>query len=120
MKKKVYAFDLDDTLCARPSDVEGLGKEKYKHCYPIQPMIDILNEQYDNGHTIIIYTARGMTLFNGNVHEIYNNLYEQTISDLKKWGIKHHGLVMGKLHYDLIIDDKACELENVNDKLKNE
>jgi histidinol phosphatase-like enzyme len=117
MKQKIYAFDLDDTLCSRHPDYEHLGKEKYKYCYPIQPMIDILNEQYDKGHKIIIYTARGMSIYNGNVHDIYNNLYEQTISDLKKWGIQHHGLVMGKLHYDLLIDDKCCELENIKIKL---
>ena len=118
MKQKIYAFDLDGTLCSRPDNIEHLGKEKYNHCYPIQSMIDILNEQYDKGHKILIYTARGMTLYKGNVHEIYNNLYELTISDLKKWGIKHHGLVMGKLHYDLLIDDKVCELENIKNKLK--
>lgn len=108
--KKTIAFDLDDTLCYRPKNVEHLGKNKYEQCEPIQEMIDISNRLYDNGHTIIIYTARGMTIYNGDVNKIYSNLYEQTLSDLKKWGIKHHGLVMGKISFDYLVDDKGLDL----------
>ena len=48
-----------------------------------------------------------MSGFKGNVNDIYSNLYELTIEQLNKWGIKFHQLVMGKIHYDLLIDDKA-------------
>jgi len=103
----IYAFDLDDTLCTRDKRFENLGPEKYKYCQPIPKMIDKLNRLYDEGHTIYIYTARGMSQFNGNVIEIYNKLYVLTLDSLKEWGIKHHGLIMGKLHYDYLVDDKA-------------
>tara|TARA_R110000787_G_scaffold265626_1_gene371664 strand:- start:15 stop:284 length:270 start_codon:yes stop_codon:yes gene_type:complete len=72
-------------------------------------MIKIANQCYDEGNTIIIYTARGMTGFKGNVSDIYTNLYELTLNQLDVWGVKYHQLVMGKLHYDLLIDDKACD-----------
>ena len=85
---KIFAFDLDDTLCYRPKDVEHLGGDKYHHCKPIQEMIDISNK-----------------------------LYDLTLSHLKEWGINHHGLFMGKLHYELLIDDKAMDLETAKKEL---
>lgn len=116
--KKIYAFDLDDTLCTREMGVEHLGPEKYKHCHPIQDMIDRVNKLYEEGHTIYIYTARGMGQFNGNVLEVYNKLFEITLNSLKEWGVKHHGLVMGKIHYDYLVDDKAINIDEF--KLQNQ
>lgn len=107
MRDKIIAFDLDDVLCYR---TPATGKiNKYHSCRPLEPMIKIANQCYDEGNTIIIYTARGMTGFKGNVSDIYTNLYELTLNQLDVWGVKYHQLVMGKLHYDLLIDDKACD-----------
>ncbi len=103
--KKVIAFDLDDVLCVRDSE-EG-KVEKYRTCRPVPEMIDTCNECYDLGYKIIIYTSRGMTGFEGDLDAIHSNLYELTASQLKQWGVKYHDLVMGKTHYDLLIDDKA-------------
>ena len=111
---KIIAFDLDDTLCRRDSKFEHLGVEKYKYCEPIQEMIEKVNKLYDEGNTIYIYTARGMATFKGDVMKIHNALYYLTLDSLEKWGIKHHGLIMGKLHYDLLIDDKAMSLNEFN------
>jgi hypothetical protein len=41
-----------------------------------------------------------------------------TVKSLKKWGVKHNGLYMGKIHYDLLIDDKAMGLAEAKLKLK--
>jgi hypothetical protein len=101
------AFDLDDCICSRPDNIEELGVEKYKRCNPIYSMIKIVNECYSRGHHITIYTARGMTTFSGDVNKIYSELYNITINHLNEWGVKFHCLVMGKLDYDLLIDDKA-------------
>jgi hypothetical protein len=30
-----------------------------------------------------------------------------------EWGIKHHQLIMGKAHYDLLIDDKVVNSKNI-------
>ena len=76
-------------------------------------MISIVNESYEQGNKIIIYTARGMSTFSGNVHRVYSELYELTKGQLKNWGVKHHELIMGKPHYDIIIDDKALNSERV-------
>ena len=105
MRNKIIAFDLDDVLCSRTSEEGSI--DKYKFCEPNKEMIKILNECYEKGHKIIIYTARGMTCFKGNVHDIYTNLYEITKEQLDQWGVNYHQLIMGKVHFDLFIDDKA-------------
>lgn len=104
---KIYAFDLDDTLCTRPHELEYLGEDKYKHCSPIPIMVEKLNNLYDQGNTIYIYTARGMSYFKGDINIIHEKLYDSTLKSLSEWGIKHHGLFMGKIHYDFLIDDKS-------------
>ena len=116
---KIIAFDLDDTLCYRPKEVEHLGVDKYYHCIPIQEMVDLSNEMYDKGNTILIYTARGMKTLGGDKEQIYKILYPITLKCLEEWGIKHHGLVMGKLHYDMLIDDKCMDLETAKQKLRD-
>jgi hypothetical protein len=56
-----------------------------------------------------------MGQFDGNVQKTYSELYEITLNSLKMWGIKHHGLIMGKLHYDLLIDDKCLNINDISD-----
>lgn len=111
MKHKIIAFDLDDTLCVRPKNIEHLGIDKYRYCEPIQEMIDLCNDLYDKGYTIYIYTARGMTYFKGDLIKIHHHLYQLTLDSLSEWGVKHHGLFLGKIVYDYFIDDKAMSIE---------
>lgn len=117
----ILAFDLDDCICKRPKNLEHLGVNKYNYCEPITDMVNIVNECYDEGYYIKIYTARGMTTFNSDVNKIYEELYNLTVNDLKKWGVKYHKLIMGKEHYDLLIDDKvlnSLDVKSVNDLKK--
>jgi len=102
---KIIAFDLDDVLCYRTSEEGSVAK--YHTCKPIHSMINIVNELYDNGNTILIYTARGMSSFKGNMENAKHFLYELTENQLSDWGIKYHQLHMGKIHYDILVDDKA-------------
>ena len=48
----IYCFDLDGTLC----NTEG---NNYSGSRPKKDRIQIVNKLYDDGHTIIIDTARG-------------------------------------------------------------
>ena len=48
----VYCFDLDGTLC----NTDG---NNYKDSTPKKERIEIVNTLYDQGHTILIDTARG-------------------------------------------------------------
>ena len=90
---KIYCFDLDGTLCK----LNGLN---YENSEPYQSRIELVNELFDNGHTIIIETARGS--------ETKIDWCKKTEEQLSNWGVKYHKLrVAVKLSADYYIDDKA-------------
>lgn len=112
---KIIAFDLDDVLCFRELKYEEEGINKYKYCLPIYKNIELINQCYNSGYYIKIYTARGMTQFSGSYEEIIKNLYDLTYLQLKSWGVNFHELIFGKTHYDLLIDDKALNISDIID-----
>lgn len=119
-KQKIIAFDLDDVICFRPTGYEDLGPEKYSYCQPYEETIQLVNSLYDEGHKILIYTARGMSQCKGNVDKIYELLYDKTVEQLILWEVKYHKLIMGKIHYDVLIDDKSLNSNEINkDKITN-
>jgi len=89
----IYCFDLDKTLC---TDTNG----DYIKSIPLKDRVEKVNSLYDDGHTIIIETARG------SVTEI--DWYSLTEKQLGEWGLKYHKLRVGvKIYADFYIDDKA-------------
>jgi dTDP-glucose 4,6-dehydratase len=92
-----YAFDIDNTL------VKTNGSD-YENSVPIQHRIDRLNRLFDEGHTIYLFTARGMA--SGR------DLYKFTVNQMREFGIKHHQLIMGKPDVDVFVDDKAISLKD--------
>jgi glycerol-3-phosphate cytidylyltransferase len=89
-----YCFDLDETICATPSS------RKYDEAVPYHKVIQKINDLYDHGHQITIFTARGSS---SGID--YRDLILRQLSD---WGVKFHKLVdKGKPSYDLFVDDKA-------------
>ena len=91
----IYCFDIDGTLCSvTPSD--------YPEAIPYPQVIARINELYDAGHTIYIYTARGGT--SGL------DWHKTTEAQLKEWNVKHHKLFMGKPAADVFIDDKNIHI----------
>ena len=94
----IYA-DIDGTIC---SDESGL----YEKVKPIKEQINKINKLYDEGNTIIYWTARG------TVTGI--NCFDLTKKQLDSWGCKYHELRVGtKPHYDLWIDDKSKRIEEL-------
>jgi D-sedoheptulose 7-phosphate isomerase len=91
--KKVYCIDLDNTIC-------NTINKSYATATPYIEVINKINELYDEGNTIKIYTARG-----GTSKIDYHDL---TLSQLKDWNVKYHELIdKNKPHFDILIDDKA-------------
>lgn len=114
-QKKIIAIDLDDVICTRSNEYEHLGPAKYDYCEPIQENIDMIYKLWDsNQYEIVIYTARGMSQFNGDVETIYIKLYEKTKKQLDRWKVPYDDIVMGKIHYDVLIDDKALNSDRTN------
>ena len=93
---KTYIVDIDDTICRTPKTD---GKPQYNKSEPIQYRIDMINDLYDAGNTIIYWTARGSS--SGIDHT------ELTQKQLISWGVKCHDIRLGKPSYDIWIDDKA-------------
>jgi CMP-N,N'-diacetyllegionaminic acid synthase len=94
----IVYIDIDDTICHSPN------KPDYKICIPIQENIIKANKLFDQGHTIVYWTARG-TLSGQNWRDI-------TEQQLLEWGVKYHELKFNKPYYDLFIDDKNLNTKN--------
>ena len=101
---KTYVFDIDGTFCKS----EG---SDYVNSVPLQTRVDKVNKLYEEGHTIIMMTARGMGRTNQNELESYRLLYHFTYQQISFWGVKFHKLMLGKPAADYYVDDKA-----INDK----
>ncbi len=92
----IYIVDIDQTICVTP---QVDGKHRYDLSDPFPQRIDKINKLYDQGHTIIYWTARG----SGSGID----WTELTTKQLNDWGCKFHEVRLGKPSYDVWIDDKA-------------
>lgn len=97
-----YCFDLDGTICSHEID--------YSKAKPYQERVSKINDLYNQGHKIIIDTARGTTT--------KIDWLEITKQQLEDWGLKYHQLRVGqKFTADFYIDDKAVsDFDFFNDK----
>lgn len=92
----IYMVDIDNTICKTPF-IDG--KHHYNLSAPIRHRIERINTLYDEGHTIIYWTARG----SGSGID----WTELTHKQLNDWECKFHEVRLGKPSYDVWIDDKA-------------
>lgn len=93
MSKKKYVIDIDNTICVEEGPV--INRK------PLLNRISIINRLYDQGHTIIYHTARGLK--SGKGEQYYRPITE---AQLDLWGCKYHELFF-KLHdATYYIDDK--------------
>jgi len=106
LRKKLFCFDLDGVIC-KNINYKNSNLINYNKSKPIRSAVRAINKLYDDGHRIVIYTARGMTRYNGNISLVKKKLGNITTNSLKSWKLKYHKLVFGKIHYDFIIDDKS-------------
>lgn len=95
----VIYVDIDETICTTPND------RNYFDAKPILENIQKINKLYDEGHTIVYWTARGS--------RSQIDWFVLTKSQLNSWGAKHHELFVNKPYYDLFIDDKSFKIEEI-------
>jgi len=93
----IYYVDIDETIC------EYGESRDYPEATPIKSNIDKINLLFDEGHTVVYWTARGSTTG--------IDWTELTQTQLKEWGAKYTEVKLGKPHYDLFICDKAINTE---------
>jgi hydroxymethylpyrimidine pyrophosphatase-like HAD family hydrolase len=99
--KFIICFDIDNTIC-----FTNKAKEYEKSRKNVKA-IKVVNDLYDNGYYIKLYTARGMDRFNSDLNKIHKVFYNFTSVQLKNWGVRYHELILGKISYNLFIDDKS-------------
>jgi len=71
--------DIDDTLL-----YSEYVDDVYICAVPIEEEIAALNQLYDEGYIVILFTGRGW------------HHYETTVKQLNECGIKYHELIMGR------------------------
>ena len=99
----ILYVDIDDTICTRSEDLD------YSKAKPLGERIDKINKLYDEGNTIVYWTARG-TVTGIDWRDV-------TEEQFKKWCVKSHELRFGKPNYDLFIDDKNINSETFFEKM---
>jgi len=92
---RVIYVDIDGVLCTQDPEHPSW----YKKALPIKENIKKVNELYDEGHTIILWTARGC------ISQI--DYYDFTFNQMTLFGVKFHKLRCDKPYYDEFIDDRA-------------
>ena len=94
----IIYIDIDETICVSPENRD------YSLAIPIKKNIQKANKLYEEGHTIIYWTARGT----GSGID----WAEVTQKQFAEWNIKYHDLKFGKPVYDLFIDDKNMNTDD--------
>ena len=107
---KIIFVDIDETICYYNNINQTHAKVNtvdYNLAKPYTERILKINKLYDEGNTIIYWTARGSRTGINWFHLTYKQLIE--------WDAKFTELRLGKPNYDLFIDDKNI---NSNDYFK--
>lgn len=94
--KLTYIVDIDNTIF-------DTAKSDYENATPIIARIKKINYLFDQGHTVIYWTARG--------GRSGIDWYDFTLKQLDKAGCKYSKLLTNKPSYDIWIDDKAINSE---------
>lgn len=95
-----FVFDLDGTICTQQKSGE------YEKAQPIDEVISRMKALKDDGHYIIIFTARGMNTY-GHVSLVEAAYKKMTIEWLRKHDVPYDNLVFGKPAADFYVDDKG-------------
>ena len=90
--KLTYIVDIDGTIF-------HTFENDYKNACPILSRLARINYLFDQGHTIIYWTARG--------GRSGIDWHDFTVKQLYAVGCKYSRLAMNKPSYDIWIDDKA-------------
>jgi CMP-N,N'-diacetyllegionaminic acid synthase len=96
----IIYVDIDDTICYYENYNKNLD---YSQALPYSKRIQKINKLYENGDTIVYWTARGT--------KTGINWSDITTKQLVLWKCKYHELKFKKPVYDLFIDDKNINSE---------
>lgn len=96
---KKFVFDIDGVIAEYQKNLD------YVSAKPNQEMISAINQLYDSGNYIVLFTARGT--------KTGIDWEDVTQKQMRDWGVKYHELKFGKPDADFYIDDKMADLEEI-------
>jgi hypothetical protein len=88
----IFCFDIDGTIC---TNTDG----DYEHAEPFPEVIERINRLAEEGHSILLQTARGFTTG--------IDWRSVTEDQMARWGVTYESLTLGKPTADVYIDDKG-------------
>jgi len=103
-------IDLDGVI----ANLKKEGKT-YSDVKPVNGAIEKIKKLKENGHYIIIYTARHMKTCNGNVSKVLAKVGKITLDWLEKYQVPYDEIVFGKPWADIYIDDNGFRFKNWDD-----
>jgi CMP-N-acetylneuraminic acid synthetase len=100
---KTFCFDIDGVIACLTPDNDYNKAE----CHT--DTIKVINTLYEQGHYIILFTARGSK----------TGISWQAVTEeqMRRWGVQYHELRFGKPAADYYIDDRMLALENLKNLL---
>ena len=114
---KRICIDLDGVICNLK-----VNSETYEDVVPVENAVNKIRKLKENGHYIIIHTARHMKTCNGNVGEVTVKIGKITLDWLNKYSIPYDEVLFGKPWADIYIDDNAFRFNTwneINDNISN-
>jgi len=103
-RTKRIIVDIDNTITVEDSNVD------YENKVPRKDVIKKLGEYQENGFEIILFTARNMKTYNGDLSKINKFTISKIQNWLKKHSVSYDGLMVGKPwcgEDGFYLDDKA-------------
>nr|WP_239565273.1 capsular biosynthesis protein [Brevibacillus fulvus] len=104
---------MDGTICRLKQ-----GGESYGEVLPIPGAAEALRQLKQEGHEIIIYTARSMRTEGGNAGKVIANVGKTTLEWLAQHQIEYDEIVFGKPYGQVYIDDLAISFTNWQEVLR--
>lgn len=95
-------IDLDGVI----STLKKEG-ETYADVLPMDGAKEKIKQLRENGHYVMIFTARHMKTCDGNVAKVIARVGKITLDWLEKYGIEYDEILFGKPWADVYIDDNA-------------
>lgn len=106
-------FDIDGTICELKSYIGSYDKVQ-----PLPGIVELMHKLKDDGHTIILNTARHMKTCKGNVGLVVAKQGKALLDWLDKHDIPYDELYFGKPYADIYIDDNCHRFEGNWDQFR--
>ena len=103
-------IDIDGVLASFKK--EG---QTYADVDPIEGSVEVLKMWKEQGHYLILHTARHMKTCDGNVGKVIAKVGQITIDWLDKHGFVYDELLFGKPWAEVYIDDNAFRFSSWED-----